>query len=186
MSRGYLMLDGSRYEQPLRWLYQNYPEHEPRFLLRHTSYADIAEFGPILVVTDEGSVLHEAWWRGEASLRSALWLESALPPEQLFKVLQRRLRIHAPDGREFWLRLGDSGPLRHAWLAGAQWPAGFWHGISSVWLQQDEVPVRAWCNETPEADCAPADNGLMAQITLDWALLEALTLNADSHEEAHG
>ncbi len=185
MSSGALVLEGTRYEQPLRWLYQHHSEHEPQPLLRRTPYAEIAEFGAIMVPAGEGSTLRDAWWQGEASLRSAVWLETALPPDQLFNVLQRRLRIHTPDGRECWLRLGDGGALRQAWLAGAQWPAGFWHGVTGVWLQHDETPIRAWSNETPEVDCAPADNGLAAQITLDWPLLEALTLNTDSHEEAH-
>src|SRR5690606_12108757 len=157
---------------------------EPRLLLRHTAYEGIAEFGPVLVQADEGSPLYSAWWQGQADLLSAVWLESTMPAERLLKVLQRRLRIHAPDGREFWLRLGDTAPLRKAWLGGAQWPADFWHGVSAVWLQHDGALIPAWPNQNPEVDCAPTDSGLAAQITLDWPLLEALTLTKDSDKEA--
>jgi hypothetical protein len=186
MRSGALLLEGAHHEQPLRWLYQQYPDHEPRLLLRHTAYEEIADFGPVLVQADEGSSLYSAWWQGKADLLSAVWLEPTMPVERLFKVLQRRLRIHAPDGREFWLRLGDAAPLRQAWRVGAQWPSGFWHGVSAVWLQHDGAPILAWSNQTPEVDCAPADSGLVAQATLDWPLLEALTLNTDSDKEAQG
>lgn len=185
LDNGVLLLDGAQVDQPLCWLYQTYPGHEPRPLLRGTLYTDIDEVGPIMVPTEPGSALREAWWQGDETLRSALWLETDLPPALLFRVLQRRLRVHSPDGREFWLRLGDARPLRQAWLAGAQWPAGFWHGVAGVWLHHRSEPVCAWENAMPELDCAPNDSGLTAQLTLDWPLLQALTLDTQSTEEAH-
>lgn len=184
MRCGALLLDGAQHERPLRWLYQQYPDHEPRLLLHRTAYAEIADFGPVLVQADKDSALYNAWRQGERDLLSAVWLESLIPLESLFKILQRRLRIYAPDGREFWIRLGDASPLRQAWLAGAEWPKGFWHGVSAVWLPHEGIPVLAWPNEEPDMDCAPADSGLAAQVTLDWPLLEALTLNMDSDKES--
>lgn len=49
------------------------------------------------------------------------------------KVPHKALSIsrYLPGWREFWLRLGDATQMRQAWLAGAVWPIGFWHGISA-------------------------------------------------------
>ena len=171
---GAILIDGAAFNNALAWLYQNYPNHQPRSLLAATPYQALKAVGPILVDAPAGSALQRDWLAGADRLRDAVWMEAQIPINELSAALQRRLRILSPDGREFWLRLADGRPLRRAWEAGAQWPAGFWHGISSVWLY-DNCPVQAWRNLEPELDCAPKPQGLQAQLTLDWPLLEALT-----------
>ncbi|MCJ8170470.1 DUF4123 domain-containing protein [Atopomonas sediminilitoris] len=178
-----MLIDGTAIENVLPWLYQHYPEHQPRPLLLETPYEALMDIGPILLGAPAGSALHRDWAAGLAELQQGLWLETTLPIDQLCASLQRRLRIHSPDGREFWLRLADARPLRLAWKAGATWPPGFWHGISGVWLRNEQGPLKAWGNDAPDLDCAPHENGLKAQVVLDWPLLEALTQDMDSTKE---
>jgi hypothetical protein len=180
---GAILIDGAAIENVLAWLYQHYPDHQPRPLLLDTPYEALMEIGPILLDAPSGSALQRDWTAGLADLQHSIWLETTLPIEQVFSSLQRRLRVHAPDGREFWLRLADARPLRLAWKAGATWPPGFWHGISGLWLRNERDPIKTWINDTPELDCAPRENGLKAQVILDWPLLEALTQDMDSLEE---
>lgn len=171
--KGAILLDGARYDNAMAWLYERYPSDQPLPLLAGTPYSPLADAGPILLPVAAGSSAFQAWWHG-SDFCSALWLESQLGVDELFRTLQRRVRIFAPDKREFWLRFADARPMRNAWLAGARWPEGFWHGIDSVWLHHEHVPICAWHNRTPHLDCAPADTSLSAQVTLDWPLLEAL------------
>lgn len=183
-TNGAILIDGAAVENVLPWLYQSYPEHQPRPLLLGTAYEALMDIGPILLDAPSGSALQRDWAGGVAELQHGIWLETTLPIDQLFSSLQRRLRIHSPDGREFWLRIADARPLRLAWKSGATWPAGFWHGASCLWLRSEQGPIKAWVNDTPELDCAPHEIGLKAQVVLDWPLLEALTQDMDSTKEA--
>lgn len=171
---GAVLIDGAAFNNALAWLYQNYPSHQPHPLLAATPYQALKAVGPILIDAPTGSALQRDWFAGAGHMRDAVWMEAEVPIKQLSAALQRRLRIFSPDRREFWLRLADARPLRHAWKAGAQWPEGFWHGISSVWLHGNG-PAQAWFNKDSKLDCAPRKQGLKAQLTLDWPLLEALT-----------
>lgn len=181
---GAVLIDGAQFDQALVWLYQQYSSHQPMPLLSTTPYAPLAEVGPILLEAPLGSPLHRDWWRGDEAFQHAVWLDIELPIGQVFTSLQRRLRVRSPDGREFWLRMADARPLRHAWLAGANWPDGFWHGVRGLWLRHDSAAVCAWHNPAPEWDCVPTGIGSNAQATLDWPLLEALTTDMDSPQEA--
>lgn len=180
---GALLMDGASHEHILAWLYQCYPSHQPLPLLLNTPYAALKEDGPILVDAPRQSPLHSAWTAGVAELRHAVWLETRLPTEQLFKSLQRRLQIRAPDGRTFWLRMGDARPLFHAWKADALWPPGFWHGVSVIWMQGGHGPLRTWYNEQPEFDLLPASESADALAILSWPLLEALTQDTEPSAE---
>jgi hypothetical protein len=182
-TNGVLLIDGAQIENALAWLYQHYPDHQPQPLLLETPYEALMEIGPILLDAPSGSALQRDWAGGVGGLQHGIWLETTQPVNQLFSSLQRRLRIHSPDGREFWLRIADARPLRLVWKAGATWPAGFWHGVSCLWLRNEQGPIKAWINDTPELDCAPRENGLNAQVVLDWPLLEALTQDMDSTKE---
>jgi hypothetical protein len=172
-TEGAILLDGARYDDALMWIYEQYPDHQPLPLLAGTPYELLAEAGPILLSAPAGSPAYQAWWQG-VDLHSGLWLESRCEVDELFRLLQRRVRILSPDRREFWLRFADAQPMRNAWLTGAQWPEGFWHRIDSIWLHHEHIPTCAWRNQAPHIDCAPADAGLSAQVTLDWPMLEAL------------
>lgn len=183
ITSGAILIDGAIVENALAWLYQNYPEHQPYPLLFETPYEALIDIGPILLYAPSGSALHRDWAAGLAGLQQGLWLETTLPVEKVFASLQQRIRIRAPDGREFWLRLADARPLRLAWKAGAAWPSGFWHGISGVWLHDEMGPTKAWINEAPDLNCTSFENGLKTQAILDWPLLEALTLDMKCPEE---
>jgi hypothetical protein len=174
--RGCLLFDGSRYADAFAWLKRHWPEHKAYPLFSGSDYDAIADTGPILLAAPEGGEVHKAWQQGR-DFPDALWLDTEVVAEELWQFLQRRLRIADPDGRERWLRLGDALPLRHAWQAGAVWPDGFWHRISHVWALHEQQPVCLWHNPSPEQDAAPTDEGLSAQITLDWPLLRALGAN---------
>ncbi|MNL46890.1 hypothetical protein D3C87_1696390 [compost metagenome] len=113
-----------------------------------------------------------------------MWLASTKNAQKLLPTLQRRLRIFDEQQRELWLRLADGAVLNRAWLAGAQWPTGFWFGVDSVWLRHGNEQVCAWENEAPEYDSAPANKGLAAQITLPELLLQALSLPANPEKNA--
>lgn len=179
---GALLLDGAQYEDAFAWLYQHYPNHQPLPLLAGTAYEQISDAGPILIDAPVGSPAYVAWSQG-GDLCSALWLETDTRAEELVSILQRRLRIFAPDGREVWLRLGDGRSLRHAWLGGAQWPSGFWYGISRIWLRHQKAIICAWHNHEPKYDMAPAETGITAQITLDWPVLQALAAQVDTAQD---
>ncbi|HSX71254.1 MAG TPA: hypothetical protein VLF16_10005, partial [Pseudomonas sp.] len=97
-----------------------------------------------------------------------------LSAQEIQESLQRRLQIFSPTGNALWLRLYDARPLLRAHQAGQAFPPGFWHGITSVWLQGLGNPFAAWHNPSPLDDAAPADLGITPQITLDWPLLQAL------------
>lgn len=181
-SKGALLLDGAQYEDALAWLYQSYPSHQPLPLLSSTAYELIAVAGPILIDAPVGSPAYSAWSQG-GDMPTAIWLQGDTRAEDLVPILQRRLRIFAPDGREFWLRLADSLPLRQVWLASAQWPDGFWHGVSGVWFRHQGEAICAWVNAQPELDIAPATTGITAQITLDWPVLQALAAPFDTAQE---
>ncbi|WP_371227515.1 DUF4123 domain-containing protein [Pseudomonas sp. QE6] len=173
-----LLIDGARFDDAIQWLYQEYSDLTPLLLLRGTDYEPIAEAGTILIETPTGSPIHRHWQSGANGMSDAVWLESWIPIQALFSSLQRRLRILAPDGREFWLRPGLAEPLRQAWKEGLQWPEGFWFGIDRVSLHHEGSTYCAWSNSTPEHDCTrPSDNPLQAQVVLDWPLLQALSAN---------
>lgn len=180
---GFILLDGARYESATAWLYQRFPGHQPIPLLLGTAYEPIADAGAILLDAPAGSGAYEAWRYG-GEIKDALWLESNASMDELHRMLQRRLRIFTPQHRELWLRLADARPLYQAWLRGAQWPEGFWYRISRIWLHHEGTTVCAWQNEQPENDGAPAELGLVAQMTLDWRLLEALAAQDDTAQEA--
>ncbi|WP_339458219.1 DUF4123 domain-containing protein [Pseudomonas sp. EA_105y_Pfl2_R69] len=180
---GALLFDGASHKQAEMWLRQTFTNHWLRPLLNGTPYELLADIGPILVEAEHGSDLHNAWAQGDAGLEHAVWLATNLPFDQLFNSLQRRLRILSPDGREFWLRLADARPLHMAWQAQSQWPQGFWHGVTEVWLPTPNGPLQTWSNPSPEFDCTTVTQSINAQITLDWPLLEALTHDKDSTPE---
>ncbi|HCJ29626.1 MAG TPA: hypothetical protein DHV63_10100 [Pseudomonas sp.] len=181
---GFLLFDGASHKQALAWLCQTFPEHSPRPLLLGTPYSSLAEIGPILLSADEGSTLHDAWCQGSSELHYAVWLKSDFALDDLHGILQRRLRVLSPDGREFWLRLADGRPLLNAWRVNAQWPSGFWHGVHEVWLSGADAPFLAWGNSSPERDSTVARKSLDAQITLDWPLLEALAQSETNKQDA--
>lgn len=171
--RGAVLLDGAHYENALAWLYQQYPDQQPLPLLIGTAYEPIADAGPILLNAPAGSPAYEDWRSGR-QMEDALWLESDAATEQLWCILQRRLRILTPDHSELWLRLADARPLRRVYQAQEQWPEGFWHSIQGVWLRHEDTPICAWRNLNPQLDSAPLKQGIEAQLTLGWPLLEAL------------
>lgn len=176
-NQGLLLLDGARYENAMDWLYEHYGADNPQSLFKASAYEPIGAAGPFLLNASLGSAAYAAWWGG-SELQHGVWLGSAKSARQLLPILQRRLRIFDEQQQALWLRLADGAVLRRAWLAGAQWPAGFWHGVDSVWLRHGNAPVCAWENETPEHDAAPANKGLAAQITLPEPLLHLLSLPA--------
>ncbi|VXC12239.1 DUF4123 domain-containing protein [Pseudomonas sp. 9Ag] len=180
---GFILLDGARYKHATAWLYQHFPSHQPTPLLLGTAYEAIADGGPILLDASVGSMAYEAWRHG-AEIKDGLWLESTASMDDMQRILRRRLRVFTPEHGEFWLRLGDARPLFQAWQRGVQWPEGFWHRISRVWLHHEGKTFCAWQNEHPENDGAPAECGLAAQMTLDWRLLEALAEQNDTAQEA--
>lgn len=176
---GLLLLDGAQYDDAFDWLSEHYGLDNPLPLFKGTPYEPIAGAGPFLLSASFGNAAHTAWWSG-SDLQRGVWLASVGSSSQLLPILQRRLRIFDEQQREFWLRLADGPALNRARLAGAQWPAGFWFGVQSVWLRHGGAPVCAWTNEAPERDCAGADKGLAAQITLCEALMHALSLPANT------
>jgi len=178
---GCLLFDGARYPDAFAWLKRHWPEHKAFPLFSRSDYDTIADTGPILLAAPEGGSVHKAWRQG-SDFPDALWLDTDLAAEQLWLILQRRLRVISPDGTELWLRLGDALPPRHAWRAGAAWPEGFWHRITRVWALHEQQPVCLWHNPAPEQDAAPKDLGLTAQLTLDWPLLRALGANPPQPE----
>lgn len=178
---GCLLFDGARYPDATAWLKRHWPQQKAYSLFRHSDYEAIAEAGPMLLAAPVNGDVHKAWRQG-SGFPDALWLETSSPVDALWRILQRRLRVFSPAGRELWLRLGDALPLRHAWLVGAVWPEGFWHQVSSVWAMHEQCPVRLWHNSATELDAAPKDLGLSAQLTLDWPLLCALSANP-AHQE---
>lgn len=180
--KGAILLDGSRYENAMAWLYRNFPSHQPRPLLQGTIYEPIADAGPILLDAPIGSPAYDAWTHGK-DIKDGIWLESDAPAEELQHILRRRLRVLTPDGRELWLRLGDARPLYRAWQREAQWPEGFWHRIPRIWLHHKGATFCAWQNAHPDTDGAPANQGITAQLTLDWPLLEALATQDDTAQE---
>lgn len=183
-SRGVILLDGALYEDAFAWLYQEFPGHQPMPLLIGTPYEPIAAAGPILLDAPEGSPAHAAWRHG-SQFEDGLWLESDANTNELWRILRRRLRVFAPDHRELWLRLSDARPMRRVWLAGRQWPEGFWHLIRGVWLRHENRIVRAWDNAAPQTDMAPHERGIPAQVTLDWPLLAALSTEDDTTQDVY-
>lgn len=181
LETGCLLIDGARYPDASAWLKRHWPQHSAYPLFNRTDYDAIADAGPILLAAPQSGEVHRAWRQG-SDFPDALWLETTSPADELWPILQRRLLVFTPAGRELWIRLGDALPLRHAWQAGASWPVGFWHRISSVWALHEQRPVRLWQNLAPEQDAAPKDEGLSAQITLDWPLLCALGANPNPLE----
>lgn len=177
-SNGLLLLDGAQYEDAIDWLHQHYGADAPQSLFKGTAYEPIGAARPFLLNASTGSAAYAAWWGG-TDLQHGVWLSTPLSAQQLLPILQRRLRIFDQHQRELWLRLADGLVLRRAWLAGVQWPTGFWFGVESVWLRQGNESVCAWKNQSPETDSAPSNKGLAAQITLPEALLRALSLPAD-------
>ncbi|MFJ3262198.1 DUF4123 domain-containing protein [Pseudomonas sp. NPDC086581] len=173
---GTLLFDGAHTPDSFAWLKRRWPLQKAYPLLGDTDYDAIADTGPILLEAPEGGDIHTAWRQG-IDFPDAIWLQTSTGADELWRHLQRRLRVISPDGRELWLRLGDALPLRHAWQAGAAWPDGFWHRIFRVWALHEHHPVCLWHNPTPAQDAAPKDEGLSAQITLDWPLLRALGAN---------
>ena len=182
-NKGLLLLDGARYESAMDWLHEHYGPDQPQPLFKGTAYEPIGAAGPFLLNASLGSATYAAWWGG-SDLQHGVWLASAQSARQVLSILQRRLRIFDQQQRELWLRLADGAVLSRAWMAGAQWPAGFWHGVDSVWLRHGDAPVCAWENQTPESDAAPANKGLAAQITLPEPLLHALSLPAGPEKNA--
>ncbi|MPQ68919.1 MULTISPECIES: DUF4123 domain-containing protein [unclassified Pseudomonas] len=180
---GFLLIEGTCLDAARAWFRQHYPSHQAVSLLINTPYAAIADAGPFLLETLPGSPMQRDWWQGGSPLDQGVWLSSRLSPVKLFVSLQRRLKVHGAQDREYWLRLGDAGALLRAWESQAPWPAGFWHGVDSVWLRHRGAPLCAWKNTTPEQDAAPANIGFAAQIVLPQALLCALS--GESEEKAN-
>lgn len=184
MKQGAILIDGAGLDNACGWLYENYPAHQPLPLLFDTPYAPLMNVGPFLLEASPGSALYLDWAEGAKALRHSVWLETIQPVEQIFSSLQQRLQVSSPDGRKLWLRMADARPLRQAWEVEAKWPAGFWYGVSSVWLLSNSGPSQAWVNEDPELDyvrsAAPANN----PIVLSWPLLEALTQGTDKRGES--
>lgn len=183
-STGVLLFDGASRKRALVWLSKTYPEHSLSPLLYGTQFEALGDVGPILLDADEGSLLQKAWFQGSPDLQYAVWLKTEKGLPELYTSLRRRLRVYSPDGREFWLRLADSRPLLRASEAKVQWPEGFWHGVSEVWLQRHGRAFKAWENQTPEHDCTCSAEDINAQITLEWPLLEALAQESESSQEA--
>ena len=179
--KGLLLLDGAQNDDAVDWLNEHYGANNPVALFKGTPYEPIAGAGPFLLNASFGSAAYTQWWGG-GDLQRGVWLASLKSANQLRPILQRRLRIFDEQRRECWLRLADGPALNRARLAGAQWPAGFWCGVDSVWLRHGGASVCAWTNETPERDSAMADKGLAAQIILPNALLHALSLPADTEQ----
>lgn len=172
---GALLMDGAAFDDAVKWIYREYTDVTPLLLLRGTDYEPIADAGTILVEAAIGSAIHRHWLSGTNEMANAVWLEIRAPIQTLFSSLQRRLRVLAPDGREFWLRLGMGASLCQAWREREQWPDGFWFGVDSVWLHHAGAVHCAWNNLAPEHDCTrPTANPLQAQIVLGWPLLQAL------------
>ncbi|MND69958.1 hypothetical protein D3C80_614540 [compost metagenome] len=180
-TKGLLLLDGAQYDDAFDCLNQHYGSDNPRPLFKGTPYEPIAGAGPFLLDASFGSAAYSAWWGG-GDLQRGVWLATVKSAHQLLPILQRRLRIFDEQQGEYWLRLADGPVLNRAHLAGAQWPAGFWFGVDSVWLRHNGASVCAWTNEAPERDVAPADKGLAAQITLPNALMHALSLPANTEQ----
>lgn len=175
--KGLLLVDGARYENATDWLHEHYGQDQPIALFNGTAYEPISAAGPFLLNASVGSSAYAAW--SGADLQQGVWMASAQSARHLLPILQRRLRVFDKQQQEFWLRLADSAVLRRAFLADARWPAGFWHGVDSVWLWHGNAPVCAWENAAPEFDAAPANQGLAAQITLPELLMQALSLSAN-------
>jgi|SRR5450830_121474 len=180
---GFLLIEGVCFDAARAWFRQHYPGHQAVSLLANTPYSSIADAGPFLLEALPGSPLRFDWWQGDSTLGRGIWLSSRLTPAKLFVSLQRRLKVHGAQGREYWLRLGDAGALRRTWESHAPWPAGFWHGVDSVWLRHQGAPLCAWKNTAPEQDAAPANIGLAAQIVLPDALLCALSGGSEENAD---
>lgn len=176
-NKGLLLLDGAQYDDAIDWLNEHYGPDNPQSLFKGTPYESIAGAGPFLLNASFGDAAYSGWWGG-GDLQRGVWLASLKSANQLLPILQHRLRVFDEQQGEYWLRLADGPALSRAWLAGAQWPAGFWSGVDSVWLRHADSAVCAWKNEGPEYDLAPANSGLAAQITLSELLLQALNLPA--------
>lgn len=181
--KGLLLLDGAQFDDAIDWLNTHYGADHPQALFQGTSYEPIAAAGPFILNASRGDAAYSAWWGG-SDLQKGVWLGTPMCLAQVLAILQRRLRIHDQQQVEFWLRLADGPALTRAWLAGAQWPTGFWHGVDNVWLHHGGAAVCAWENETPEYDAAPSEQGLAAQITLSDSLLRALSLPANMEQFA--
>lgn len=179
--QGLLLVDGAHYDDAWDWLHQHYGQDQPLSLFQGTAYEPIAAAGPFILNASVGSATYAAWWRG-SDLQRGVWLATGERARALLPSLQRRLRIFDEQQREFWLRLADGDALNRARLAGAQWPAGFWHGVDSIWLRQDGEAVCAWENPAPQLDAASADKGLVAHITLSPPLLHTLSLPATTEQ----
>lgn len=179
---GAILIDGASQDQMLAWLYQNYPSHQPLPLLLGTPYEGLMELAPILVDAPRNSPLYYGWSNAVGPLKNAVWLQTCVPTDQLFSIVQRRLRVRSPDGRQFWLRLADARPLLLAWRAQVTWPEGFWHGISGIWLLDNERPVLAWQNHAPEIDSVSVACAFEDPALFGWPLLEALTLEPENTE----
>jgi hypothetical protein len=182
-NKGLLLIDGAQYEDAVAWLHQHCGADNPQSLFKGTAYEPISAAGPFLLNASKGSASHGAWCSG-SDLQQGVWLATPHSARQLIPILQRRLRVFDQQQRELWLRLGDGAALRRAWLAGAQWPTGFWFGVESVWLRERNAPVCAWENQAPEVDSAPGNKGLVAQITLAEPLLHALSLPTNPEKNA--
>ncbi|KIH84940.1 DUF4123 domain-containing protein [Pseudomonas batumici] len=180
---GFLLIEGTCFRAAKAWFRQHYPTHQPVSLLINTPYVAIADAGPFLLEALPGSPIRLDWWQGDSPLGRGVWLSSRLSPAKLLLSLQRRLKVQAPLGREYWLRLGDAGALLRTWELQTPWPTGFWHGIDSVWLHRHGTPLCAWQNSAPEQDAAPVNAGFEAQIVLPDALLCALS--GESEEYLH-
>jgi len=181
---GFLLIEGTCLDTPRVWFRQHYPGHQAVSLLTNTPYTAIADVGPFLLEALPGSPMRLDWWHGNSILSRGVWLSSRLPPAKLFLSLQRRLKIHSSQGREYWLRLGDADALLRTWESHAPWPVGFWHGVDSVWLQHQGAPLCAWKNTDPEQDAAPTNVGFAAQIVLPDALLCALSGESEENADA--
>lgn len=181
---GALLFDGASRKRALMWLSQTYPGHSAYPLLYGTPFEALGDIGPVLLDADVGSALHTAWLGGALGLQHAVWLKTQVSHNDLYTSLRRRLRVLSPDGREFWLRLADARPMLRAWQAQTQWPDGFWHGVSEVWLHDGHRPFGAWQNEATDYDCTVATHDMQAQIILGWTLLEALAKQNTAQQEA--
>ncbi|NWB46959.1 DUF4123 domain-containing protein [Pseudomonas gingeri] len=180
---GFLLIEGTCFDAARAWFRQHYPSHQAVSLLINTPYAAIADTGPFLLEAPQGSPMQRDWWQGGSSLDQGVWLSSRLSPAKLLLSLQRRLKVHSTQGRQYWLRLGDAGALLRTWESQAPWPPGFWHGVDSLWLWHRDEPLCAWKNTAPEQDAAPTSIGFAAPIVLSDALLCALSGGSEENTD---
>lgn len=137
---GVLIVDAALCEQGFRELYTRFQNHQLDPLLLLTDYQALAELGPVMIT---GQPLEELWtswqrhWQELPCLQYAIWLEMDMDSNATRDWLLARLKVRFAQGREYWMRWGDSRPLGRAFSSSQLWPKGFWHGVESVRFMLD-------------------------------------------------